>query len=408
MNQTSDLAIEQAETLSNKELLGASKLAIQAVIGVTDVVEAMHSTISRVAPPLGHRRPARARGLSGQVYSSVRGVTRLVGAGLEAAHRWLPDLALKPAHQHQREIMLARLNGVFGDHLHATANPLATPMTLRRGGKTVFEQATGRADLPANPRPVILIHGLCMNDLQWNSQGHDHGQALAGDLGVAPLYLRYNTGRRISDNGRELANLLQSMVEHWPGQLDELALVGHSMGGLLIRSACHYAQVENHDWIDRLGTAIFLGSPHHGAPLERIGNLAGRLLEASPYSAPIARLGRLRSAGIRDLRHGNLLESDWEQAQEDAVGDHRQRVDIPAGINAHAFAASRSQKPAHRASELRNDGLVPVQSALGQHRDQARCIALPEDRQHLFCDTNHFQLLSSPTVYRRLRDCIKG
>jgi pimeloyl-ACP methyl ester carboxylesterase len=348
MNRRSDPSTEGPAAISQQELLGVSRLVIQGVIGVTDVVEAMHGTISRATPPLGRRRPTRARGLSGQIYSSIRGITRAVGVGLEAAHRWLPDLPLKPAHHHKREAMISRINGVVGDHLDASGNPLSIPMTLRQAGRRVFDRSGARSDLPANPRPVVLIHGLCMNDLQWQADGHDHGSALARDLGLAPLYLHYNTGRRISTNGRELAELLQALTEAWPCDIEELTLIGHSMGGLVIRSACHYGQVHGHDWPALLGTAIFLGSPHHGAPLERIGNLAGRLLEASPYSAPIARLGRLRSAGIQDLRHGNLRDSDWKHTHKSAVGDHRQWIGIPAGVNVHAFAASRSPDTGER------------------------------------------------------------
>jgi pimeloyl-ACP methyl ester carboxylesterase len=406
MNKHSDPATEAPAAINQRELLGMSRLVIQGVIGVTDVVEAMHGTISRATPPLGRRRPTRAGGLSGQIYSSIRGITRVVGMGLEAAHRWLPDIPLDPTHRPRREAMISRINGVVGDHLDATGNPLSIPMTLRQGGRAVFDRAGTRAALPQNARPAILIHGLCMNDLQWQADGHDHGAALARDLGLAPLYLHYNTGRRISVNGRELAELLQSLTDAWPGTIEELTLIGHSMGGLLIRSACHYGQVHGHDWPALLGTTIFLGSPHHGAPLERIGNLAGRLLEASPYSAPIARLGRLRSAGIQDLRHGNLRDSDWQQVRKGAVADHRQWVGIPAGVRVHAFAASRSPQGSSSESKLRSDGLVPVASALGQHRDEARTLDIPEQNRHLLFDTNHFDLLSSPAVYERIKVCI--
>jgi pimeloyl-ACP methyl ester carboxylesterase len=397
---------EPTVQLSRQDLLGVSRLVIQGVIGVTDVVEAMHSNISRVAPPIGRGRTPRARGLSGQIYSSVRGVTRLVGLGLETAHRWLPDIPLDASHHPTREAVIARLNGVVGDHLEASGNPLAIRMSLRQRGRRILAHDCSDHQLPANPRPVILIHGLCMNDLQWQVDGHDHGSALARDAGISPLYLHYNSGRRISANGRELAELLQSMVERWPGPLDALTLIGHSMGGLVIRSACHYGQVMGHDWPGLLDTAVFLGSPHHGAPLERIGNLAGRLLEASPYSAPIARLGRLRSAGIQDLRHGNLLDEDWQRVRKEAVADHRQWVGIPDGVNVHTIAASRSPSDSADESKLSGDGLVPVASALGQHRDDARSLNLPESHQHLFLDTNHFKLLGSPAVYRTIRNAI--
>ena len=407
MESLPDKLPERQALLSKQDVLGASRLVIQSVIGVTDVVEAMHSSISRVAPPLGRSPSRRARGLSGQIYSSVRGVTRIVGFSLEAAHRLLPEIRLKSSQHLARETLVARINGVFGDHLYASENPLAIPMTLRRDGQTVFARNHSNAFLPHNPRPVILIHGLCMNDLHWQVDGHDHGARLAQELGVAPLYLHYNTGRRISTNGRDLALLLQSLVDDWPCAIEELVLIGHSMGGLVIRSACHYAQELGHDWPEHLRTAVFLGSPHHGAPLERIGNLAGRLLEASPYSAPIARLGRLRSAGIQDLRHGNLIDSDWNQTHTTEFGDHRAPAVLPKHVNAHAIAASLSQDASLPIGKLRGDGLVPVPSALGHHPKADKLLDLPEQNQHLIPNTNHIELLSSPTVYQTLRNCFK-
>jgi len=398
---------DRSAQLSKKEVLGLSRLVIQGVIGVTDVVEAMHSNISRVAPPIGRGRKRRARGLSGQVYSSVRGVTRLVGLGLETAHRWLPDIRLDAVHRPTREAVIARLNGVVGDHLETSGNPLAIPMSLRQEGQTIFARNRSGRQLPLNPRPTVLLHGLCMNDLQWQVEGHDHGAALARDTGVVPLYLHYNTGRRISANGRELADLLQSMVERWPCRIEELNLIGHSMGGLVIRSACHYGQEHQHDWVDRLGTTVFLGSPHHGAPLERIGNLAGRLLEVSPYSAPIARIGRLRSAGIQDLRFGNLIDADWDQFQSTPFSDRRHPIQLPGNVNAHVIAASLSSSTSQANASLRGDGLVPVSSALGHHPKGDRHLKLSEHCQHLCLETSHLQLLSSREVYDTLRNCVR-
>jgi pimeloyl-ACP methyl ester carboxylesterase len=408
MEPSINLARESRQRLSQEELLGLSRLVIQGVVGVTDVVEAMHSNIARVAPILGTGRSPRARGLSGRIYASVRGVTRLVGAGLEAGGRWLPGIPLAESHDLTKDRVLARLNGVVGDHLDASGNALAIPMSLRQQGETVFTRDRSGRELPAHGRPTVFVHGLCMSDRQWHIDGHDHGAALARDCDLAVLYLRYNTGRRISINGRELACLLQAMIERWSGPIEELNLIGHSMGGLVIRSACHYGQSQGHDWPALLGSAIFLGTPHHGAPLERIGNLTGRLLEASPYSAPIARLGRLRSAGIQDLRHGNLRDEDWTSTARGAVGDHRQAVGLPTDVRVHTFAGSRSPAPTEDPSRLRGDGLVPVASALGDHRDTTRCLNLPDDHRHLFLATNHMQLLSSRAVYKRLRACIES
>ena len=41
--------------------------------------------------------------------------------------------------------------------------------------------------------------------------------------GWTPVYVRYNTGRRISENGRSLAELLEETVADWPVDVEEIA-----------------------------------------------------------------------------------------------------------------------------------------------------------------------------------------
>ncbi|UUZ51461.1 GPI inositol-deacylase [Massilia sp. B-10] len=101
------------------------------------------------------------------------------------------------------------------------------------------------------------------------------------------------------------------MIDNWPVAVDELLIVAHSMGGLVARSACHAAQEEGHSWPGLLRKMAFLGTPHHGAPLERGGNWVHLVTDLSAYSAPFSRLAKIRSAGITDLRHGSVLDEDW-------------------------------------------------------------------------------------------------
>jgi len=112
-----------------------------------------------------------------------------------------------------REAVLSALNGVLGDHLVARNNPLAIPMQFRRNGKPLSEQALSKAIQQSNGRLAIMVHGSCMNDLQWNRQGHDHGAALARDLRFVPVYAHYNTGLHISENGRKLSDLLETIMD---------------------------------------------------------------------------------------------------------------------------------------------------------------------------------------------------
>jgi len=257
---------------------------------------------------------------------------------------------------------------------------------------------------PATGRVLVLAHGLCMNDLQWCRDGHDHGAALHRDLGYTPVYLRYNTGQHISVNGRALAAQLQALLAAWPVPVQRLVLLGHSMGGLVSRSAVHHAQQAGLSWPGDLNDMVFLGSPHHGAPLERAGNWVDIVLGATPYAAPLARLGKVRSAGITDLRHGNLVDEDWLGRDRFArTADRRQPVPLPAGVRCCTVAATTGARRGDARDRLAGDGLVPLDSALGRHADPARTLAFAATRQKVFHGVNHLALLNDPAVYRQLR-----
>ena len=245
----------------------------------------------------------------------------------------------------------------------------------------------------------MLAHGLCLNDLQWNRDGHDHGAVLARDLGYVPLYLHYNSGLHTSTNGRTLAGLLEVLLGQWPRRVEELVIIAHSMGGLVARSAYHYGVIARHDWPRRLRKIAFLGTPHHGTPLERGGNWVDMILGATPYAAPFARLGKIRSAGITDLRYGNVLDEHWKGRDRFArARDTRQSVPLPDGVQSYAMAASTGRKPGDIRDRLVGDGLVPVSSALGRHEDSRRCLSFPESRQWIGYGMNHMDLLGRTEV----------
>ena len=389
------------------QLRGGNKIIIDAIGGVTDIVEAMHRTISGLTPILGKTPAGSTRGITGMVYSSVRGVTQAVGAGLDLAFKQLTPYFNGPAEFPQHEAMSAALNGVFGDYLAATNNPLAISMQLRQQGKPVELAGATTGKL------LVLVHGLCMNDLQWNreradhSASHDHGAALARDLGYTPLYLHYNSGRHIASNGNEFSNMLENLIQTWPVPITELVIIGHSMGGLVSRSACDVAKTERHRWLQKLNKLIFLGTPHHGAPLERAGRWLDILLDVSPYSAPFAQLGKVRSAGIKDLRHGTIFGAD-NMRPGSAVADDSQ-AGLPRGVKCFAIAATKQSKKqakkqieAGAGSRLPGDGLVPVNSALGVHKERALSLLIPKSHQHISYGSDHFDLLSCANVYDQI------
>jgi len=383
------------------DLHAASSLVIDAVGGVTDIVEDLHRTISTLAPVVGAPRGGRTRGITGLVYRSVRGITRAVGVSLDAAlGRLAPLLDRQVMPPPARASALAALNGVLGDFLEANGNALALPMQWRQAGVTVDARALLRAPMASPSRRVlVLIHGLCMHDGQWQREGHDHGAALAAALGLVPLYLRYNSGRSVAVNGRELAAQLETVLGDLAIDIDELILLGHSMGGLVARSALHYGDLAQHRWRQVPTRLLCLGSPHLGAPLERAGHGLDLLLGVSPYSAPFARLGLIRSAGIQDLRHGRVIDADGSDATL--------APPLPRGISTYLVAASK-QKTAPAKGRPRGDGLVPVDSALGRHRDPQRALGVPDDRCRLVFAHDHFDLLASREVYAQLLDWLQN
>ena len=381
------------------DLRGAARMTFAAAEATAEVVEKMHRTIQMRPGPLGVSEADRTRGITGFVYRCVRGGIRLVGQAIDVS--LAPITALQPEGESSpvRDAYRSAANGVYGDYLARTGNPLAIDMNLRYRGRridpsdpaSVFEQH-GNETLPS--KLLVLVHGSCMNDRHWNRDGHDHGAALAGDLGYLPLYLRYNSGLPIASNGRLLAELLETLIGNCTTPVEELAIIGHSMGGLVARSACHHARGAGHTWPKVLRKLVFLGTPHHGSPLERGGHGLDRVMELSPYSMPITRLSKARSAGITDLRHGVISAGE-------------QVVPLPSGVKCYAAAAVRTAKRGALSDRWVGDGLVPLDSALGRHRDAERTLAIPKHRQWVGFKMGHLELLNHPDVYSQLHAWLK-
>ncbi|MBK9245035.1 MAG: alpha/beta hydrolase [Burkholderiales bacterium] len=388
------------------DVRGLLKLGSDATVGITDLVEQMHLTIAERALPLGRPRSGRTGGITGAVYRSVRGITRLASWGLDSSLRASEGLLRPGPSSATREAALAVVNGVWGDHLAATANTLAIPMSFRLQGQPVELSAEAlSATLPQPRRRIaLLIHGLCMNDLQWQRNGHHHGEMLARELGYTSLALHYNSGRHISENGEQLAGMLEQLVACWPVAVDELVIVGHSMGGMVARSACHVAETQDLSWRRHLGRLVCLGTPHHGALLERGGHLVDSLLETSPYVAPFARLGKARSAGITDLRFGNVRHEDWAgRHRHDQRHDDRLPTPLPAGVDVYFVAATTAEQPRGLRHAVIGDGLVTVASAWGEHREKHLVLAVPASHRLLVTKAGHLDLLSRDEVAQALR-----
>ena len=380
--------------LRPSDLRAVAKLAVDGTLGITGISEQLHQAILRTAIPLGSARPKH--GITSFVYGAVRGVTRAVGTGL--------DFALKPVEKFldsrsdedqptsdEREAIIAALNGVLGDHLESSGNALAISMSLQHADTVVLPERAVLAALPnVNGRILVMVHGLCMNPRQWKRGDGNLGKDLAAASGSTVLHLHYNTGRNVDANGRDFAALMQRLVMAWPMPVEEIAFVGHSMGGLISRSACQHA-IENGDaWIQHLRSTVFLGTPHQGAPLERGGHAIDVLLSSNPYSAAFAKLTGLRSAGINDLRDGSV------------------RAPLPAGVSCYAVAGVLGDDRNGLQEKLIGDGLVTVASALGRHSDPVRQLAFAPDAQWVADGHGHIELMHSPQVLAKVSQWLQA
>jgi len=400
------------------DLRAVGSLAVDAVIGITDIVESLHHQIlnfykqSETSEPqnieTGQHVQARTKGITGMVYRNIRNMTQLVGKGIDAPLKQMGFLLTEKQSFPAREALISALNGVLGDHLVARENPLAIPMQFRREGKPLDQVALKQLVKQSKGRLLIMVHGSCMNDLEWNRKGHDHGASLALELGIEAIYLHYNSGLHISENGRAFAHQLQTLSELTAEPI-ALFIVAHSMGGLVARSACHYANICGHKWQRHLQKMVFLGTPHQGAPLEKGGNWLDTLLLISPYSAPFARLGKIRSCGVTDLRYGNMVDEDWKGRDRfKLAGDNRVPVPLPNNVRCYSVAATTSKAIHHQdmglVDNLIGDGLVSVNSALGYHNNSQLQLDFPKENTWIGSNMNHMALLNHPQVYKKIKN----
>ncbi len=377
------------------DLRGAARLAFDATLGITTLVEKMHHTIQLVHPPLGASRADATRGLTGLIYRSIRGTTRIIGKGLDAGLAPVATLLPEGDSTASRNAWVSALNGIYGDHLERTANPLAIEMGFLYEGDVVDPARPADVVQDASPKVLLAIHGLCLNEQHWIRDGHHRIAQVASATGHTILHLRYNSGRSIAANGRNLAELLETLLQHWPVPVKQLAIVGHSMGGLVARSAVYHGNSARTSWQRQLRKLFSLGSPHHGAPLERGGNRLDYVMELSPYVAPFTSLGKARSAGITDLRYGSI------------TGREHEFVPLPADVDCYALAATLGKRRDLLAEKLLGDGLVPLDSALGKHADRTRTLALPKERQWVGYEMGHLELLGRPEVYSQLEKWLR-
>ena len=392
---------------------GATRLTFDSVEGIVNVVEQMHETIARRPLPFAPRpeNDSRAHGLiASSIYSLVRGVNATLREGVDLSIKHWPKQADTRNRPPQEAAWIAAVNGVCGDHLEATGNTLAIDMHFSTPATRLdFDAEAIAAALPdASPHVVVFVHGLCMSPSGWRRRGAESiGDTLRETRGMTPVYLGYNTGRHISTNGRELSEQLARLCDAWPVPIESLSLVGHSMGGLVIRSACWYGEEDGAPWLASLRRVACLGTPHHGAPLEKAGSLFDRAMQAIQYVDPLL-VSKHRSVGIKDLRHGNLLDEDWAQAgdgdDEVPLNDTRRPVPLLEDVDYYFAAASIGSDDRDLRGHLLGDFLVRLGSATGAHRDGARSLPIPAENCHIFHEMGHLDLLSDPRAHAQIVD----
>jgi triacylglycerol lipase len=310
------------------------------------------------------------------------------------------------------EASLAILNGAIGDYLARTGNGLATELTLlaRIGDDAplVLERGALERALPAATGKVaILVHGLMCTEGIWEMADRtDYGRRLTADLGYTPLYVRFNSGLPIADNGARLSAALDALIEAYPRPIEEIVPLGYSMGGLVVRSACHVARLAKRPWLEHVPCAIYLGTPHLGTPLERMGRVVAKVLRTidDPYTRLIGQIADLRSGGLKDLGDADLRHEDRAPKAARHLRDPRHPVPLLPEIRHYLVAGSLSAD--RWLATLFGDAMVPVGSATNGLVDPTRDV-LPPDHVRIFPGLSHMMVAQNPQVYEAIRDFLR-
>lgn len=407
------------------DLRGAAAIAGSGLAATAATIRDTHQAIAgRVFRLIG--KPATPTrlihdGISKTVYASVGGGLQAISyaaghiSGLVASQRQPDPASYRSLSDRRRgNAVVGALNGAWGDSFERWQNPLTIEMAPRVNGHDVPLTRSGLAAAypDATGDVVVFVHGLCETDASWFLGARDHygdprsshGSRLAAEIGVTPIYLRYNTGRHISDNGEALDQLLTKLVARWPTTIERLTLVGHSMGGLVIRSACIADGVRGQDWLPLVRRIVYLGSPHLGAPLEVAATSAALALRRLPETRPLATALASRSVGIKDLRYGDVAAADWRDLTDADARRPEPDICLPLLDSADHYyiGATLTQRQDHPVARIFGDALVTFPSASGA--GPKRSLGLDVDRGRHLGGLHHFDLLNHPRVWALLRD----
>ena len=305
---------------------------------------------------------------------------------------------------------LSILNGVVGDRLRNAT--LGIKMNFYADNKIVhldkplLAERLAQLNKMPSPKICILVHGLTNNETIWGFKDKsDYGTLLEHDFDYTPFYLRYNTGLHISENGKNLAALLEKLYENYPIKIEEISIIAHSMGGLLTHSACYYAQKSEMLWAQKLRNIFLLATPHLGSFLERFANVTTNILEKVPnwHTRMVGKVLNWRSAGIKDLRFGYLTDEDWENQHPDKLlKNNKTPIQKLEGVSYHVISGRLTQAEKHWVSLLFGDILVSTKSATARSKNVDEFNFSP-DKHYEFAKTNHFKLTASKEAYEKIK-----
>ncbi len=322
------------------------------------------------------------------------------------------------------------LNGAVGDSLKNT--PLEISMGFYEESKRLildknqpnnyFKNNQNNAKKIFHPKICILIHGLVNNEYIWEFSGNaeDYGTFLEKNLDYTPFYVRYNTGLHISDNGKNFTNLMQSLYDNYPIEISEITIIAHSMGGLVVHSACHYELTNTNEqpnkvnnWTGKVKDIFLLGTPHFGSFLEKFANVTTSILAKVPnwQTRLVGKVLNWRSEGIKDLRFGYLSEENWKnQNTDEFLSNNRVEIKTLDKANYHVISGQLGKDEKSWLTVLFGDILVHEKSAFAGNSPNnsdnldnlVKKTPFNIKNQHTFPNTNHFALTSSQKVYDKI------
>lgn len=326
---------------------------------------------------------------------------------------WLVKLFKKTSNKKIRT--LGVLNGVIGDALGKKKNLLAIQMGFYKEFKllALTKKTLSKIHGTHSGKICILAHGSCGTEQDWvfvHNSSINYGSLLQFDKGYAPFFVRYNSGLHISTNGKLLSDLLEKLVRCYPTKIDHIILIGHSMGGLVFRSACHYGKIKKCKWVTLVKKIFYLGSPHLGTHLEKLGNLTTSILKQipNPITKIIATIGNWRSAGIKDLRHGYVTDEDWQKHNTDNLFHiHKNKTPLLASADHYMICSTISKNADSKMGRLFGDGLVHPASGTGRGFFESNRIHFSKDHTKIFAGISHHKLQRNQRVYEQIKSWLE-